>query len=401
MANGIEDTPAFSPFDPGFRDDPYPVLRALRERDPVHWSPLGFWILTRHADVETVLRAPHFALAADAGTRRFPPGSRIGKVCADAFLFRNPPAHTRLRAPVGRVFSPGRVARLAARLDQVVAELLAGLGESGETDLVNALAYPLPLAMICELVGIPSEDMASIRAWSEALCPTLDPVVSSETAAQLDRAVAEFGDYVLEHADAKRRNPREDLLSTLAEARERGEASDDELVASCVLILTAGHETTSNLIASGLWSLLRSPAELERLRRDPALVPTAVEEMLRTESPITMFLRWPQRDVKIEGVEIAEGDAVAVHIGAANRDPAVFADPDRFDAGRAENRHVAFGAGLHFCLGAALARAEAAAALRGLLACTDSFELAERPVWKPTVTVRGPQALRVRFRRKD
>jgi cytochrome P450 len=243
--------------------------------------------------------------------------------------------------------------------------------------------------------------MASIRAWSEALCPTLDPVVSSETAAQLDRAVAEFGDYVLEHADAKRRHPREDLLSTLAEARERGEASDDELVASCVLILTAGHETTSNLIASGLWSLLRSPAELERLRRDPALVPTAVEEMLRTESPITMFLRWPQRDVKIEGVEIAEGDAVAVHIGAANRDPAVFADPDRFDAGRAENRHVAFGAGLHFCLGAALARAEAAAALRGLLACTDSFELAERPVWKPTVTVRGPQALRVRFRRKD
>lgn len=400
MPTAIDDAPAFNPFDPGYRDDPYPLLHALRERDPVHRSPLGFWVLTRHADVEAVLRSSDFALAADAGTRRFPPGSRIGKVCADAFLFRNPPDHTRLRAPVGRAFSPGRVARLGARLGQTVAELIDGLGQSGEAELVNELAYPLPLAMICELVGIPPEDRSRIRAWSEALCPTLDPVVPEDTVAPLDRAVGEFGEYVLAHAEAKRREPAEDLLSTLAEARARGELSDDELVASCVLILTAGHETTSNLIASGLLSLLRAPAELERLRREPSLVPNAVEEMLRTESPITMFLRWPQRDVKIGGVEIAAGEPVAVHIGAANRDPAAFADPDRFDAGRADNRHVAFGAGLHFCLGAALARAEAAAAVAGLLERTAALELAETPTWKQTVTVRGPESLRVRFRRK-
>ncbi len=397
MSNGIEEPVAFDPFEPGYRENPYPVLRALRERDPVHRSPLGFWVLTRHADVEAVLRASDFALASDAGTRRFPPGSRIGKFCADAFLFRNPPDHTRLRAPVGRVFSPGRVARLGARLEQSVADLIDGLGASGEAELVTALTYPLPLTMICELVGIPTEDRALIRAWSEALCPTLDPVVPEEAVAPLDRAVEEFGEYILVHADAKRRTPADDLLSTLAEARARGELSDDELVASCVLILTAGHETTSNLIASGLLSLLRAPEELERLRRDPRLVPSAVEEMLRTESPITMFLRWPQRTVKIGGVEIAEGDAVAVQIAAANRDPAVFGDPDRFDAGRADNRHIAFGAGIHFCLGAALARAEAAAALRGVLKHTAALDLAETPAWKPTVTVRGPESLRVRF----
>lgn len=390
-------TPVFDPFHPDYRNDPYPILAALRERDPVHRSPLGFRLLTRHADVDAVLRSPDFGLAEDAGSRRFTPGSRIGRVCAEAFLFRNPPDHTRLRSLVARAFSPGRVRALEQRLDGIVAERLDALGPAGEVDLVSALAHPLPLAVICELVGIPERDRDRIRAWSDALCPTLDPVVAPETVVRLDRAVEAFGDYVLEQAAGRRRAPGDDLLTTLVEARDRGEMDDGELVAACVLILAAGHETTSNLIASGVHSLLRADGELERLRRAPELLPSAVEEMLRTESPITMFLRWAMRDVEIAGVPIARGEAVAVHIGAANRDPRVFDEPDRFDAGRADNRHLAFGAGIHFCLGAALARSEAAAALRGLLRRTDRLELVEPVAWKPTVTVRGPQTLRVRF----
>lgn len=388
----------FNPFDPLYRNEPYSRLSRLRSESPIFRSDLGFLLLTQYADVDSVLRSSNFVLAEDAGSSRFTPGSMIGRVCTDAFLFRNPPDHTRLRALVSRGFSPGMVNRLESSIRGGAERLLSKVSGEGELDLVKEFSQPFPLATICDLVGIDEADRGLVGSWSESLCPTLDPVVSGDTVKKLDAAVGEFGEFLLVRAKRKLSDPKDDLLSTLASLWSRGQIAPGELVASCVLILAAGHETTSNLIASGMLSLLRSPGELHRLRQDSALMSSAIDEMLRTESPIQMFLRWAEDDCRIGDVEIEAGQVVAVHIGAANRDPVVFEGADRFDVGRETNRHLAFGAGIHFCLGAALAKAEAATAIESILNHMSELELLEAPEWKDTVTVRGPKSLRVSYR---
>ena len=254
---------------------------------------------------------------------------------------------------------------------------------------------PLPLAVICEVMGISGESKAQVGAWSEALCPTLDPVVSEETVQVLDCAVLEFGEFLMDYARSRSLNPGDDLLSVLATAWKAGQISSGELVATGVLLLAAGHETSSNLVASGMLSLLRSPDELQLVRDAPSLAPRAVDEMLRTESPIQMFMRWATDDCEVGERVVRAGDQVAVHIGAANRDPAAFQDPESFRVERPENRHLAFGSGIHACVGAALARSEAEVAVRVLLKEFSHIELVEEPAWKETVTVRGPKALMI------
>lgn len=388
--------PVFNPFDPAYQADPYPILREIREHAPVLETEFGFRLLTKYEDVSRVLSSSQFCLAKDAATRRFPTGSSIGAVCSNAFLFQNDPRHKRLRALSNRAFAPSRIESLRERIGNTVDRLLEALPDCGEIDVVSSLANPLPLELICDLVGIETEDRERVGRMSEALCPTLEPIVAAETIPGLDAAVTEFGELVTEQLRARESDPRDDLLSELAIARKSGDLTEAEAVATCVLILAAGHATTENSISSAILHLLKSPEELARVRADPSLISVAFEESLRLESPIAVFLRWAAEDVVVGGTTIGAGEPVAVHLGAANRDPMLFDRPDSYAVKIRDAKHLAFGSGSHACLGFALARLEAVEVLTRFLQRFRSIELIEDPTWKPTVTVRGVRGLHVR-----
>jgi cytochrome P450 len=392
----------FNPLDPEFVADPYPTYHRLRAEDPVHRSPLGFWVLTRYEDVVAVLRDGRFAKEAIAEfvARRLGVDARAG--IGISMLDRDPPDHTRLRSLVSKAFTPRVVEGLRPRVQEIVDGLLDRAADGHAMDLIEEFAYPIPVIVICEMLGVPVEDHERFRGWSLDLARGLDATLfgpQSDVAARATASRAALADYFRELIAERRKAPRGDLLSALIAAEEAGDTlSEHELLATCILLLVAGHETTVNLLGNGTLALLRHPAELRRLRDHPGLIGSAVEELLRWDGPVQRTARIPSADVVVAGHEIEAGEMVMPFIGAADRDPAQFSDPDRLDLGRADNRHIAFGWGIHFCLGAPLARLEGQIAINALVQRFPKLALAtDRPQYRTSLTLRGLQSLPVAY----
>jgi len=391
----------FNPMDPAFVADPYPTDRRLRAEDPVHHSPLGFWVLTRYDDVVAALRDPRLAkeaIASFVAARFGAPVPAMGL----SMLDRDPPDHTRLRGLVSKAFTPRVVEGLRPRIQQIVDGLLDGVAARGSMDLIEEFAYPIPVVVICEMLGVPVEDHERFKGWSLDIARGLDLIwlgPDSEVGRRSVTARQALADYFRGLIAQRRAAPRNDLLSGLIAAEEAGDKLNEiELLATCILLLIAGHETTVNLIGNGTLALLQHRDQLQGLQRDPGLVASAVEELLRFDGPVQRTARIPSEDVTFGGRTIAKGEMVMPFIGAADRDPAQFPEPDRLDIGRADNRHIAFGWGIHFCLGAPLARIEGQIAINTLVRRLPKLELATaQPEYRQSLTLRGLKALPVTF----
>jgi pimeloyl-[acyl-carrier protein] synthase len=388
----------FNPLLPEVIEDPYPLYHRLRAEDPVHQSPAGMWVLSRYDDVAVALRDPRF------GRRGFQEliSARFGQAgFGPSMLLQDPPDHTRLRTLVSKAFTPRAVEGLRGQIQQMVDRLLDAVADGGEMDLIADLAYPLPAGVICEMLGVPAGDRDRFRQWSNDIARSFDaiPFPDSEVIARANAAGRAIGAYFQDLVAERRQAPRADLLSALIAVEEAGDRlSTEELFATVILLFLAGHETTANLIGNGMLALLRHPTELRRLLQDPALIDTAVEELLRYDSPVQRVSRITNEDVIIGDRLIPTGSMVLALLGAANRDPAHFAEPDRLDLTRPDNRHVAFGSGIHFCLGAPLARLEGRIAIGSLLRRWPRLALATDQVqWRQTFTLRGLMALPARF----
>ncbi len=391
----------FDPFLPGFNADPFPHYHRLREADPVHQSPLGFWVLTRYEDCVAVLRDQRFGRAGFEGFLESVYGSPAGhERLPRSMLFQDPPDHTRLRALVSRAFTPRVVEGLRPRIQQVVDEIIDRALDARSMEVIGDLAYPLPVTVISEMLGVPAGDRESIKGWSSDIARSLDAIglqVDPDIVERGRAARRAIGDYFRQLLPERRRQPRNDLLSLLIAAEEQGDKlSEGELLSTCILLYIAGHETTVNLIGNGLLALLRHGDQLRRLREEPALAASAVEELLRYDGPVQRTARFTTVDVEIGGRAIDKGAMVVTVIGAANRDPAQFPEPDRLDLGRVDNRHIAFGFGIHFCLGAPLARLEGQVALGTLARRLPALALATDTVeWRESQVLRGLKALPV------
>jgi cytochrome P450 len=367
----------FNPFDDATRRDPYALYARGRERR-IHRHPgLPVWSIFRYDDVQDVLRDWR------TYSNRFPPPADFPELegRAPSMLGTDPPEHERLRGLVNQAFTPKIIRRLEPRMVEIANGLIDRALEQGTVDLVQALTYPLPVTIIAEIIGVPTEDNARFKDWSDKLVETLGSGLLAPpdrtTFERNQRLVEELGAYFSKLVELRRREPREDLLTGLTQAELEGsKLSFDELLQMLILLLVAGNETTTTLIGNIVLTLLDHPAELARLRADHELVPSAVEEVLRYSSPVQLDPRRAVADVELCGEKIAAGEMVISWLGAANRDEAVFKDAERFDVARKENRHLAFGFGTHYCLGSNLARLEAQIALRALLERTKSFELA-------------------------
>ncbi|HKW92552.1 MAG TPA: cytochrome P450 [Methylomirabilota bacterium] len=392
----------FNPMDPEFVADPYPTYHRLRAEDPVHHSPLGFWVLTRYADVIAMLRDPRLvkepiaAFVAQRFGMTVPPGLGL------SMLDRDPPDHTRLRGLVSKAFTPKALERLRPHIQQIVDGLLAQVEARGEMDLIEEFAYPLPVRVICEMLGVPVADHERFKHWGLDVARGLDAIMLPPDSEVAKRSMAGrhgLSEYFRELIAERRAAPREDMLSALIAAEEAGDKlNNDELLATCILLLVAGHETTVNLIGNGTLALLRHPDQLRRLREQPGLIGSAVEELLRYDGPVQRTARIPSADVTIGGQVIPKGEMVMPFLGAADRDPTQFPDPDRLDIGRTDNRHIAFGLGVHFCLGAPLARMEGQIAINTLVQRMPKLALAtDKPEFRQSLTLRGLQTLPVGF----
>ena len=393
----------FNPFLPEFHADPYPFYRRLREQDPVHRTAMGFWVLTRYEDCVAVLRDQRF------GREEFQ--QMLTAVYGDdtekpqlprSMLFRDPPDHTRLRALVSKAFTPRTIEVMRGHIQDIVDRLLGRALAQGGMDVMEDLAYPLPVTVICEMLGVPVGDHASIRGWSADIARSLDAIGLPSDQSIVERgriARRQLADYFRALVPERRARPQPDLLSGLLAAEEQGDKlTEPEVIAMCLLLFIAGHETTVNLIGNGLLALLRHPEQLARVQADPALVPNAVEELLRYDSPVQRTARITTEEVDLAGHHITKGAMVVVALGAANRDPAQFADPDRLDVTRRDVRHISFGFGIHFCLGAPLARVEGQIALGALLRRAPGLTLDEPTLeWRESSVLRGLKRLRVRF----
>ena len=380
----------YNPLLPRVRRDPYPTYRALRRRDPVHRSLLlDTWVLARHQDVSFVLRDDRFSVERERwrGFQLLAPAPRVASM-----LVVDPPYHTRLRGLVSRAFTPRTVERLRPRIEAIVDEALERGAARGGMELVEELAYPLPVTVIAELLGVPAEDWPRFRAWSAALVASLDPMSARDdrsVAAMLEAREA-LGAYLSEVIALRRREPGEDLISGLLSVEESGEGlSHLELVVMANLLLVAGHETTVNLIGNGVLALLRHPEQLALLRERPEIVGSAVEELLRWDSPVQLTARVALQPVELGGQLVEPGELVLALLGSANRDGDQFCDPDRLDLTRDPNPHLSFGRGIHFCLGAPLARLEAQIAIGALVSRFPRLRLAGAVRRRPTVTLRG------------
>ena len=374
------------------REDPYPTYRALREIDPVHRLRLvDAWVLTRYRDVETVLR----------DHKRFGNAGRILVPTVPlSMLDLDPPEHTRLRALVSKAFTPKAVAMLRIRIEETTAHLLDAVAGTDRFDLMAALAYPLPVTIIAEMLGVRSRDRDRFEEWAGVLALSVDPLVSRGQADRIRNAAGEAYAYFETIIDERRRGPREDLVSALLAAEEEGDRlTHEELLSTMLLILMAGFETTRNLIGNGMLALLRNPHYMQRLRSDPALLDSAIDELLRYDSPVQLNGRCAREETELGGKRIRAGDVVISVIGAANRDPTVFDDPDTLDIGRTEQSHLSFGRGIHYCLGAPLAVLEARIAFAAVLERFASIRLAAEPRHRQTVVLRGVEDLWIEVER--
>ena len=391
---------AYNPLSDRMAQDPYPVYAALRARDPVHRSRLiNAWMFSRHADVDAILRDyRHFGNDPRDGT--LSPRQRAMLPPADEFtmLFLDPPDNTRLRALVNKAFTPKTVNALEPHIRSILATLLDDIEDPGAFDLMQAVAQPLPVIVIAEMLGVPPEDRPQFKVWSAQRARLLEPTIGRrerEAGAAASRA---FDAYFRSIVEARRAEPRDDILSALVQAEDEGERlTERETLNMLRLLLIAGNETTANLIGNGTLALLRNPEQLRRLRDDPGLIPAAVEELIRFDSPVQTDFRRVLADCEVNGFPVRKRDNIVVLLGAANRDPEMFENPDRLDVGRDQRSHLSFGRGIHHCLGAPLARLEGRIVLEMLLERFSEIGLlTDRPRFHRTIVLRGLESLPLR-----
>ena len=378
---------SYNPLSSRLHRSPYPTYDRLRARDPVHWSKLAMsWIITRYDDVDTVLRNP-----------RIFSNERNSYDTPRSLLTLDPPDHTRLRSLVSQAFTPASVQSLSERMDDIVSEILAELDFTRPFDVIESIAYPLPIIVISELLGVRPDDRQSFARWSADIARSIEPTISRNEANRVEQSRDALNQYFSNVIEERRRQPEEDLISRLVQAEERGEKlSHEEMLSLLRLLLVAGNETTRNLIGNGLLALLHNPGELERLRSDPSLMESAVEEMLRFDSPVQVDLRTAAENTLVGDTEISCGQRVLAVIGAANRDPEAFSDPNTLYLSRNDRPNMSFGRGIHHCLGAPLARLEAAAAFRGMIYGVKEISLEKAPRFRSQLVLRGVESLIVK-----
>ena len=389
--------------DPAHRANPYPVYRQLREQAPLQLPESNLTVFADFADCDTVLRHPSSCsdrLKSTSAQKAIAAGQPARPFGVPGFLFLDPPDHTRLRKLVSKAFSPKVVKALEADIAAMVGALLDKVEDSGRFEAVADLAHPLPVAVICRLLGVPLEDEPEFSAASTLLAQGLDPFIAftGQTQGMEERLEAGLWlrGYLRELLERRRSEPGEDLMSGLIAVEESGDQlTEEEIVATCNLLLVAGHETTVNLIANAVLAMLRHPQHWAALGSDPACASAIIEETLRYDPPVQLVGRVAGDDMTIHGVDVPKGDTMMLLLAAAHRDPAVVERPDEFDPDRTAVRHLAFGLGPHFCLGAPLARLEAAAALTAVTKRFPGARLAAEPAYKPHVTLRGMAALDV------
>lgn len=391
--------------DPQVLADPYPLFQRLRSEDPVHWDPfLHTWVVTRYADVLEVLHTfsaerTHTPEKLNAmGLSEIGP---IAQLMVQLMLFMDPPAHTRLRSLASYAFSPGRVAVLRSHIREIVERLLSAVQDKGEMDIIRDLGEPLPSIVTAEMLGVPVSDRQKLKGWSADFAEMLGNFQHNpEHAGRMLRAVEDMTTYFRDTIRGMKGQPRDGLVYSLMNAEVDGDRlSEAEVVANSIVTMVGGLETTTNLIGNGVLTLLRNPEQMQRLRDDPSMISSAVEEMLRYESPSQHTGRIAARDVELGGRTIRKGQAVMAVMAAANRDPERFPDPDRFDVGRQDNRHLAFGYAAHFCFGAALARAEGQEAIEAIVRRFADMEVQPSTlVWRNNLGLRGLTSLPIRFR---
>ena len=401
-------TVEYRPSDPRFLADPFPLYQRLRDQDPAHWSTeLNAWVFTRYEDVKRVcldgqmssdrLR-PFFATLASGEAARM---QELMRILTLWMVFRDPPEHTRLRRLASRVFNARTIAALRPNVEALSAWLLERIGERTEFDFIAEFVGPLPALVIMDMLGVPREELPRLKHLSDEMALFIGS--ARQTAGKYERAEAatrEMAELFRALIEERRRAPRADLLSELVRVEENGERlSDDELVATCVLLLFAGHETTTHHIANGLAALMHFPGEFEKLRRNPALAPAAVEELLRYDGPIGAQVRIVQEPQRFHGRELQAGERVFLMMNAANRDPRAYHEPDRLDLERHGPAHLTFGYGAHICLGFPLARLEGQIALPAVLQRWRAIEPATARVdWLDSMVLRGMKAFPVRVR---
>ncbi|MET8770084.1 cytochrome P450 [Streptomyces sp. NPDC004658] len=399
---------AFDPWDPAFVADPYPAYAQLRARGRViRYEPTDQWLVPHHADVSALLRDRRLGRTyqhrfghEEFGRTPPPPEHEPFHTLNDhGMLDLEPPDHTRIRRLVSKAFTPRTVERLRPYVRGLADDLVAALVGNGGGDLLADVAEPLPVAVIAEMLGIPEADRGQLRPWSAAICGMYELNPSEETAARAVRASVEFSGFLRELIAARREEPGEDLVSGLIAAHDEGDRlTEQEMISTAVLLLNAGHEATVNATVNGWWALFRHPDQLAALRADHSLIPSAIEELMRYDTPLQLFERWVLDDIEIDGTVIPRGSEIAMLFGSANHDPAVFTDPARLDLTRKDNPHISFSAGIHYCIGAPLARMELEASMTALLRQAPALTLAEEPARKPNFVIRGLEGLRVEVR---
>lgn len=395
---------SYDVFSPEAIAAPYPAYRRLQAESPRFWNAeRGIWVFTRHADVAALLAHPSLSAqkfsAQGLAPELRPEFGPLYEMLSRQMLFQDPPRQTRLRTLAAKAFTPRVIERLRTRIQGWTDDFLDTALAKGPLDVIRDLANPLPTTVIAEMLGVPPEDRNRFKRWSDDFADFLGTDGGDWERSRLFLpGIYHLMDYLHGVVERTRSGPGDDLLSALIAAEEQGDKlTEEELIANCLLLLVAGHETTTNLIGNGLLALLSHPEQAGLLRQNPALLPTAIEELLRYESPVQWTSRIPKETVTLDGTRIEAGQFVMLGLGAANRDPAQFTDPDRLDITRREGRHLAFGLGVHYCLGAALARMEGQIALGTLLRRFPRLRLAEdEPLrWRPNFIFRGLEALGV------
>ena len=405
MSDAISEAVAYDIFTPEAVADPYPLYRRLQAETPRLWDEArGIWVFTRHADVAALLAHP--ALSAQKfDAQGLAPELRaefgpLYEMLSRQMLFLDPPHQTRLRTLAAKAFTPRVIEHLRSQIQHWTDDFLDTALAAGPLDIIRDLANPLPATVIAEMLGVPPEDRDRFKHWSDDFADFLGTDGGDwERTRPFLPGIYRLMDYLHGIVDQTRTNPGDNLLSALIAVEEQGDRlTEQEMIANCLLLLVAGHETTTNLIGNGLLALLSHPEQADLLRQDPSLLPIAIEELLRYESPVQWTSRSASAAVTRDGLQIEAGQFVMLGLGAANRDPAQFTNPARLDTARREGRHLAFGWGVHYCLGAALARMEGQIALETLLRCFPNISLegSEPLRWRANVIFRGLEALRVR-----
>lgn len=394
QAHFMGKAPVLDPHDPAYRANPYPFYKTLRERDPVHFHPLGVWLVTRHADALTVWTDPRFAhppYAEQAGDDAFE------LMRSKLFISRNPPDHTRLRKVFTDIFTRQFIESLRPRIAEMATELLDAVADRETFDVVRDLAKPIPSMVIVEIIGLPHSDREQLMIWSTAVVQGMGVAPTPEERERARTAAMHFQEYFQQKIRERRAEPRDDIISKLiAVQAEDPTLTDDEIVANTALLFAAGHETTVALLGCGMLALLRHPQQLAALRADRSLMGKAVEEILRCEPPIQFFGRMAMEDTLLAGKLIKKGQTVFIVVGAVNRDPEQFQDPEQFNIARTRNNHLTFGHGIHACIGQYLARVEGAVALGALLDRFPKLRLAAEPQWRVATGGRCLDSLEVR-----